>query len=199
MTRRSRWCRLSGPIAGDRGSATILVLGICMAVVMLAGLAATVSKCLIIHRQVATAADLAALGGAEYAAAGDEVACAWAGQVAQANGATVVGCRIQTLDLVVRTAVAGPAGLGTFHAVSRAGPILRAPIGSDSVATGSGQPGVCAATTKGGTRGPLGRSMVRCDRGRHAGLATHHRQGGPHGAVDGDSHRWRPYGARGRW
>lgn len=199
MTRTDSKPEVGGPRSSDRGSMTITMLGVGMAIVVLAGLAATVSKYVVIHRRVAIAADLAALAGARYTAIGEAVACSRAGQVGKANGATVVECQVKDLDLVVTAAGAAPAGIGTVRATARAGPIGRTVVETDPVGTGHLRRGVCVATTEGGTRRPLARSMVRCDWGWHAGLATRHRQGGPHGAVDGDSHRWRPYGARGWW
>src|SRR5439155_9730487 len=63
------------------------------------------------------AADLGALAGARYAVDGVSSACAQAGKVVVANGARLVACQLDGLDLTVTTQV-GPA-----RATARAGPL----------------------------------------------------------------------------
>jgi secretion/DNA translocation related TadE-like protein len=116
---------------------TISMLGVGVAIVVLAGLAATVSGYMVIHCRAAIAADLAALAGARYAALGDEAACARAEQVGQANGAMVVECRVEKLDLVVSAAVSAPAGIGMVRATARAGPIGQTADATDPAGSGT--------------------------------------------------------------
>lgn len=75
------------------------------------------------HRTQA-AADLAALAAARRLAAGPQAACAEAGAVAAAMGATVHRCTVERLDVVVTAAlpIGGPFG-GETRAAARAGPV----------------------------------------------------------------------------
>jgi secretion/DNA translocation related TadE-like protein len=106
----------------DRGSASIWLL--CAGCVVIAfGLAGALAAAAATagHRAQA-AADLGALAGARYAAAGDEVACAHAGAIVEANGARMASCRLDGFDLVVVVELP-VAGLGTVHGTARAGPV----------------------------------------------------------------------------
>lgn len=99
------------------------MIGVLMAITVGAGYlgAAVVAR----HR-AQSAADLAALAAAGRLADGVEVACGRAVMVATAMRATVAGCDVHGLDVVV--AVTVPVDLGRFgggsaHAVARAGPV----------------------------------------------------------------------------
>ena len=95
--------------SSDRGSGSVLVLAVCL--VVRAG-----------HRARA-AADLAALTGAARVRDGlPGEACAAAGQVARANGATLDGCRVAGEVVELRARVAVPGRLGAARADARAGP-----------------------------------------------------------------------------
>jgi secretion/DNA translocation related TadE-like protein len=83
------------------------------------------------HRAQA-AADLGALAGARYAVDGSSVACARAAGIVEANGARLVGCRLEGVDLVV-VAELPVVGLGTARGTARAGPV-------DGPAGGRGPP-----------------------------------------------------------
>lgn len=111
---------------GERGSGTVLVLGV-MALLLLVGFAASALGGVGVARhQAASAADLAALAAAGRAAEGGAAACTAAGRVAAAAGAELAQC---SLDGVVAevVAVVRPAGwlggLGRASARARAGPV----------------------------------------------------------------------------
>lgn len=112
--------------SSDRGSASIWLLGIGLAVVAFASLAAVAGCLLVTRHQARAAADLAALAGAARAFEGESPACQRAAAVARAQHAVVTVCNLEGLDLVVTVAVSGPAGRGTLTAAARAGPRLRA-------------------------------------------------------------------------
>ena len=114
-------------LAGERGSGTVLVLGV---IGMLLALAVGVAA--LIQAQAAAgrarlAADLAALGGAtalnSITAPADP--CAVAGGVARANGAALGSCAVTGEDVVVEVGVRVQV-LGvdrTATAAARAGPV----------------------------------------------------------------------------
>jgi secretion/DNA translocation related TadE-like protein len=76
------------------------------------------------HRAQA-AADLGALAGAPWTVVLPDHACAAAAAVVAANGADLVTCRIEGVDVVVTAAVpvsGAPPGTGPATATARAGP-----------------------------------------------------------------------------
>ena len=113
--------------AGERGSGTVLVLGVIGVLLALA-----VGVTALIRAQAAAgrarlAADLAALGGAtalnSITAPADP--CAVAGGVARANGAVLSSCAVTGEDVVVEVGVRVQVlGVGrTATAAARAGPV----------------------------------------------------------------------------
>ncbi|MDA0566495.1 flp pilus-assembly TadE/G-like family protein [Streptomonospora sp. S1-112] len=127
--RRVRAAGRPGERARERGSGSVWVLNLCvlvwftaLAVVLVAGVRAD-------HHRAASAADLAALAGAERAALGAASACAAARSTAEANGATLTDCDLAD-DLSLRVTVRTPARLvrGTVTAHSRAGPAGAHPL-----------------------------------------------------------------------
>lgn len=93
----------------------LLVIG--LACVLVVGVITT-------HRRAQTAADLAALAGAQARQRGDD-ACAAATRVAGANGARLGSCRLAGHDVLVAVVVAAPV-VGTdveLPARARAGPL----------------------------------------------------------------------------
>lgn len=136
-TRRARPTSASRAEERDAGSASLwalslaMVLWVCVAGVVLAGVAVTAR-----HR-AATAADLAALAGASVVAriqsggdpSGRASACAAADGIAMANDAIVTSCRVTGQVVDVTTAVHIPAlsafgelGFDSVSARARAGP-----------------------------------------------------------------------------
>jgi secretion/DNA translocation related TadE-like protein len=96
-----------------------------MGVLLLVGAAlAVVGAMVVAHRSAQSAADLAALAGAEAIAEGAEP-CGPAATVAAANGAALDGCAVSGRELLVEVTVPGPRWLGQPHDLSaraRAGP-----------------------------------------------------------------------------
>ena len=103
----------------DRGSATVFlvsVLGLTMAMVLLAG---AVVRILAARGVASTAADLASL------AAASAQDCAAAQRVASQNQAVLQACSVQGADYLVTVSVdvSGlPGGVGPVTAMARAGP-----------------------------------------------------------------------------
>jgi len=117
-----KWQRLRAGLADDRGSASLWLLGVALAVLLLAGTVAMAGGLLVARHRAQSAADLGALAGALRAVEGPGVACPASDRIVQANGARMVACRVEGLDVVITVRVAGPAGWGTAEASARAGP-----------------------------------------------------------------------------
>jgi secretion/DNA translocation related TadE-like protein len=107
-----------------RGSATLLALAV-VGLLVLVGAALAVAGAMVdSHRIAQSAADLAALGGAQAQARGRDP-CTVAAELAAANGAHLESCEAHGLELRVQVTVAGPHWLGQPHDLSaqaRAGP-----------------------------------------------------------------------------
>lgn len=113
--------------AGERGSGTVLVLGVIGALLALAVGVAALIQAQAAAGRARLAADLAALGGAtalnSITAPADP--CAVAGGVARANGAVLGSCAVTGEDVVVEVGVRVQV-LGvdrTATAAARAGPV----------------------------------------------------------------------------
>lgn len=133
----------------ERGAATLLV-GTCLALLLVIGAALGVVAALVVgHRSAQAAADLASLAGAAALARG-ETACEAAAELAEANGASLQECRVTGDDVVVLVRVSGPRWLGQrgdLEARARAGP------GQVTTATGPRRgvrppPGPASATAR---------------------------------------------------
>ncbi|MFS8499594.1 MAG: flp pilus-assembly TadE/G-like family protein [Micromonosporaceae bacterium] len=108
----------------DRGSASVWCLAV-GTVLLAAGLAATsLGAAQVARHQAQAAADLAALAGAPQAVRGPDAACQRAAEIAAANRARLVGCRVEGLDVVVTVEVGStlPAPRPA-SATARAGPV----------------------------------------------------------------------------
>lgn len=110
----------------DRGGASIFVLAVGL-VLVAAGLAGAAAGAARVGRhQARTAADLGALAGAARAVEGAEAACGRAAQLASANGARMVSCRLDGWEIVVVVQVGVtplPGLTRTATAAARAGPV----------------------------------------------------------------------------
>ncbi|GAA6527530.1 Rv3654c family TadE-like protein [Intrasporangium sp. DVR] len=109
---------------GERGAATVLVIGVIVAL-----MAATLGGLLVAGAVVAShrarlAADLAALAGATLLrdAGTVEGSCSRAARVAAANGGALVACRAEGLALAVVVTVPAPGWPEPARARSKAGP-----------------------------------------------------------------------------
>lgn len=117
--------------SSDRGSATIwlLALSSLVALVVAAGVVrgvATVGR----HR-VESAADLAALAGAQRVLYGPAAVCAEVGRVASGNGVSVTRCAVSAdiVDVIVRRPIRiGRLGSWVASAEARAGPVTGADV-----------------------------------------------------------------------
>lgn len=94
----------------ERGSASVLVALWSVVLTMLAAAAIALSSALAAREAVAAAADLAALAGASATLTQPGQACARAGAIARANGATLTECRVAGTDVwvVARAPVPAP-------------------------------------------------------------------------------------------
>jgi secretion/DNA translocation related TadE-like protein len=102
----------------ERGSATVLVLAGVMACCVVGGGWLASGRAALARQRAETAADLAALAGAQALARADSP-CPAAGLVAAANGGRLVACSIVGDALAVRVSVSGPT---PAVAAARAGP-----------------------------------------------------------------------------
>lgn len=103
----------------DRGAATVMLVFMLAAMLLIAGAALTVGRLAVVRAQTSTAADLAAL------AAADTGQCSTAPPVGVANGASRVSCEQRGEDFLVRaeTEVTVVAGRRlTIAVLARAGP-----------------------------------------------------------------------------
>jgi secretion/DNA translocation related TadE-like protein len=113
----------------DRGSATVFVLAIGLVLLSVALTGLIAGSAVAARHQAQSAADLGALAGAPYSIVDPAMACAKATAVVEANRAAIIGCRIDGVDIVIRTAVpviGAPAAVGPATAAARAGPLRAA-------------------------------------------------------------------------
>jgi secretion/DNA translocation related TadE-like protein len=119
--------------AGERGSATVWVLGLAGLLAVLGAAVVLAGAAVVARHRATAAADLAALAAAGRAAMGDPAPCATAERLAAVNHAAVDGCAVRPGAIVeVRVHVSvrlGPFGTAHAPARSRAGP---APPGEEA-------------------------------------------------------------------
>ncbi len=109
----------------DEGFATVAVLALCGVLASAGGLVSVLGGIAVARHQAAAAADLAALAGAARAIEGPRPACTAAAGVARRNGAVLVSCDLNGLDVAVTVAVRPPGVVGTWgntQGHARAGP-----------------------------------------------------------------------------
>lgn len=118
----------------DKGSGSVLVLGVCSGLVSLLLLVLALSSAVLARHRAEAAADLAALAGADVVvgrAAGEP--CARAEQVLLAHGAASAGCVVADDGSVLVSATVSPSGLagvlGPARAQARAGQATEAAPG----------------------------------------------------------------------
>jgi secretion/DNA translocation related TadE-like protein len=144
----------------DRGSGTVLVLGVCAAGLVLATLAAGLAAALLVGRRAEAAADLAAL--AAVPVPGDPPACSRAAAVAAANGARLTACSgfpdgSVLVDVQVVSTSLAEWGPLLAHGRARAG----LPSGLPALPA---MPGLRSGRPQ--SAGPRCRQCRRCGRGR---------------------------------
>jgi secretion/DNA translocation related TadE-like protein len=111
-------------VRDQEGSATLLVLAMGGVLMLLGAALSVVTAMVAAHRTAQSAADLAALAGAQGVQAGRD-GCASAARVATANGAELITCTAAGRAVAVEVRVPGPRWLGQtadLEARSRAGP-----------------------------------------------------------------------------
>jgi secretion/DNA translocation related TadE-like protein len=109
---------------GERGSATLFAVAVIGLLVLVGAGLGVVGAMVHAHRVAQSAADLAALAGAEARGRGGDP-CVAAASIAEANGATLDSCAVEGFDVRLQVTVAGPHWLGQRHdlsALARAGP-----------------------------------------------------------------------------
>ena len=109
---RSRWLKGS-----DCGAATVLWVAMLMVILWVAAIAIAFAEFAVSRTKADTAADLAALAGAQVVLTGDP--CGSAKKVAADNDAAVTSCDVQGTDVVVT--VERPVGRIFAHIASLAG------------------------------------------------------------------------------
>ncbi|MFB6397263.1 Rv3654c family TadE-like protein [Polymorphospora lycopeni] len=116
----------------DRGSASLWVLAVGLLLVAAGIAGAAVGAARVAGRQAKVAADLGALAGAARTLDGAGPACARAAMIVEANGARLVSCTPDGLDLLVTADVVVhpmPGLARTARATTRAGPVRAGPGG----------------------------------------------------------------------
>ncbi len=112
----------------EAGSATVLVLGLASVLTAIAVLLTALGGISVARHRAAVAADLAVLSAAARSLEGEGAACAFASQIAAAQGARLVACAFvggleDTVEVTVLVRPGGRAGvLGEVSADARAGP-----------------------------------------------------------------------------
>jgi secretion/DNA translocation related TadE-like protein len=108
----------------ERASATLFAVAMIGVLVLVGAALGVVGAMVHAHRVAQSAADLAALAGAEALARGAD-ACGAATGVAAANDASVDSCAVDGFEVRLQVTVVGPHWLGQRHDLSaqaRAGP-----------------------------------------------------------------------------
>lgn len=111
----------------EEGSATVWVVALAGLLAALGAVTVLVGAAVVARHRATTAADLTALAVAGRAVLADPAACAVGEEVAAANGAAVVSCRIDpgavvSVEVTVPVRL-GPLGVTAARAHARAGPV----------------------------------------------------------------------------
>lgn len=102
----------------ERGSATLLVLAVSLAVVVAGSAVLVLAEFAWARARLSAAADLAALAAAEHAFEGQSAACAAAQRIALRGGATALSCVLHGTDVQVTASAPAPAGLAALAAAA---------------------------------------------------------------------------------
>jgi secretion/DNA translocation related TadE-like protein len=114
--------RLRAPV-GDAGGASIVVLFIGLLIITGSVGVMTVGGAILARHRAQAAADFGALAGAVRATGGSAVACSRARELVVANGARMVSCEVDGLDVIIHTELDARGGFGTARGAARAGPV----------------------------------------------------------------------------
>lgn len=115
MNHHPAW-HLRRKLGEQHGYATIAATGIILAILGLCLVVAAAAGLVLAEHRARTAADLAAVAGAQAHYQG-EAGCGRAGDTAALNHAQLIACRVEGGDVLVTVAVRG------HQATARAGPI----------------------------------------------------------------------------
>ncbi|RIW49230.1 helicase [Micromonospora endophytica] len=113
-------------LGGDRGGATICLLAVGLVFVLGGLFGAGVGAARMARQQARVAADFGALAGAGRALQNERAACARAAEIVAANGARLIQCQLDGLDVLVTaelTVEPLPGLRRSATATSRAGPL----------------------------------------------------------------------------
>lgn len=110
--------------ARERGSATVLAVGVIAVVILVLGGALAVARAVRASAHAAAAADMAALAGARVLQdSAEPLACAEASRIAARNGGVLLSCATHGRALSVQVSVeSGVPGAPAATARARAGP-----------------------------------------------------------------------------
>lgn len=143
--------------ARDGGLATVWAAAVVAVLMVLLVGGLHLGAAILARHRAESAADLAALAGAQHSAEGERVACGSATAVADADGSSMVRCRQVGWDVLVDVQVPVPVpilGAETATARARAGPAAE-PVDDADVPPG---PAVAVSTS---TDPPVARSIRR--------------------------------------
>ena len=107
----------------DEGVATIFVCLTVGLLILVLAIGLRLGGAVLARQKAETAADLGALAGAARMLLGTSAACATATDLVVANGAQLMSCRAEGLDLLVEVSVPVPAFGDHATARARAGPV----------------------------------------------------------------------------
>jgi secretion/DNA translocation related TadE-like protein len=96
-----RWKPWQRAFDGEQGSVAILAICVILALLSLTGTLAMLGQAFIQQRATESAADLAALAGAQMLIQGEQEACENARRVAQLNGTELVDCTSDAASVLV--------------------------------------------------------------------------------------------------
>lgn len=128
MTRRAG-SRVQRRASGDKGSATVLAVGVIAVLLALGAVALLYAQAAVARQRAATAADLAALAAAARPLAAPADRCADAARVARANGARLVACDATSADASVAVTLRLRGPLAAFGDVTARAGAGRRPLG----------------------------------------------------------------------
>ncbi|MFC4042351.1 Rv3654c family TadE-like protein [Dactylosporangium siamense] len=115
----------------DRGSISLLmvVVGVVFVAALVVGIGLGSAR--VARHRAQNAADAGALAAAVWAVDGSAVACPVAGRVVSANGARLVSCMVDGLDVRVTVEIRLSDSTPVGRATARAGPLRDTSVGPD--------------------------------------------------------------------
>lgn len=102
---------------GDAGSSTVLGLALMLVLLAVGGVIGTIGVVSVTRHRAEATADLAALAAARHVFEGEQAACGAARRLAAEQGARLLDCRLEALDVVVVVGVRPPGRVASFGLV----------------------------------------------------------------------------------